>query len=332
MKLTERDRGYFVSKLEHTDAAMSASQDTGSTRDVAGDGQPPPSTTIRSTMSGLGARFANLSPTSMVVFSVVCVMVLVVIIAFIMWRIMRRNLKSAVLVKIPLRMYGAGLPVVISKSDDRKQLPPTLNGQEYSYSFWLYLVQYDPASSPIMLFGRGVQPGKVGGSPLSYLDNNTNKMYISVAKSSTVLTETIDQVKGSSNYVTGVVDYVPLQRWVNVTFVIQDYLMTIFMDGDMYTVRNVTDAPDVGTAVTTTTGTTTKIFGPTSGDITVGDSSPQPKAFMSQLKFYNFALTQRDIKSCYASGPTSDSSMNLLGIPAYGIRSPMYRIDANATS
>lgn len=280
------------------------------------------------TVSGLSSRISNLSPASMVVFSVVCVLVLVIIIAFIIWRIQRRNLKSVVLVKNPLRMYGSGLPFTI----DQAKIPPTINGQEYSYSFWLYLVQYDPANSPIMLFGRGVDSGNVGGSPLVYLDNNTNTMYISVAKNAQKLSQTIDQVKASPSYVTAVIDYVPLQRWVNVIFVIQDYLMTVFVDGDMYTIRNVTDKPDVGSVNALSTTGNRSIFGPTSGDVVVGASAPQPKAFLSQLHFFNFALTQREVRTRYAAGPTGGSAMNVFGIPAYGIRSPMYKLDGTESA
>lgn len=264
---------------------------------------------------------SNLGPTSAVVFSVVCVMLLVIIIAFIVWRVQRRNLKSVVLVKSPIRLYGAGLPYIMDKS----MIPATVNGQEYSYSFWIYLVQYDPAKTSIMVFGRGIQAGNVGGSPLVYMDKNTNKMYISIAKNSVLLTDEIDQVPASANYVTAKVDYIPLQRWVNISVVVQDYLMSVFMDGDMYTVRNVTDPPDIGDATTTTSSST--IFGPTTGDVSVGAVSPQPKAFLSQLQFFNFALTQQEVKARYAAGPTSSSALGVLGIPAYGIRSPMYKLD-----
>lgn len=267
---------------------------------------------------------SNLGPTSAVVFSVVCVMLLVIIIAFIIWRVQRKNLKSVVLVKSPIRMYGSGLPYIIDKS----KIPATVNGQEYSYSFWIYLVQYDPANSSIMVFGRGIQPTNIGGSPWVYMDKNTNKMYISIGLNNVLLSDKIDDVQASPRYVTATVDYIPLQRWVNISVVVQDYLMSVFMDGDMYTVRNVTDAPDIGSSSSSSSSATNRsIFGPTSGDVTVGAATAQPKAFLSQLQFFNFALTQREVKARYASGPTSSSALGVFGIPAYGIRSPMYKLD-----
>lgn len=282
------------------------------------------SPTGRSWTTELGTRIAKLDPTSVVVFSVVCVVLLVLIIAFIVWRIRRRDLKSVVIVRDPMRLYGSGVPFTVDKS----RIPSTVNGQEYSYSFWVYLVQYDSSNTPIIVFGRGMQTGQVGGSPLVYLDKDTNKMYVSVAKNTALLTTGIDSVQASSDYVTAVIDYVPLQRWVNIAVVVQDYLMTVFMDGDIYTVSNVTDAPDAGSAASlTNTNTTRAIFGPTSGDIIIGASSTQPKAFLSQLQFFNFAMTQHDVRSRYAGGPLPTTALSMFGVPAYGIRSPVYKID-----
>lgn len=290
---------------------------------AAPNAAPSPSPSLSpSWASNLGSSFSKLDSSSMVVFSVVCVVVLVLIIAYIVWRIRRRDLKNTTLVDAPLLLYGSGVPLTISKS----KIPPTVNGQEYSYSMWMYLVQYDLSASPMLVFGRGIKPGNKGGSPLVYLDSKTNLMYVSVATNTALLTTTIDQVSTSSDYVTAKINYVPLQRWVNITMVIQDYLMTLYMDGDIYTVSNITDAPDAGWTQTSQSG---PVFGPTAGDITVGSGAPQAKGFLSQLQFFNYALTQNDVQTRYAAGPTSASAMAMFGVPAYGIRSPLYKLDGS---
>lgn len=285
-------------------------------------GNTYPGTAAPSWTAVLGSHISKLDSTSLIVFSVICVMVLVLIIALIVWRIRRGDLKSTVLVKDPIQMFGSGgVPVTIPTS----AIPTTLSGQEYSYSFWVYLVEYTTAQSPMMLFSRGQQTGHTGGSPLVYLDKNTNVMYVSIATTTVVTpTPTIDQISASLGYVTAKIDYVPLQRWVNVTFVVQDYLLTVYMDGDIYTVVNVTDAPDAGS--TNTKPTIRPSFSTTTGDIIVGDTGNHPQAFLSQLRFYNYALTQENTYTCYSAGPLSPSAMSLIGIPAYGIRSPIYRI------
>lgn len=382
----------------------------------------PPAALFGHWASDLGGRFSRLDPTSVVVFSVVCVMVLVLIIAVIVWRVRRSDLQSTVLIKDPVQMFGSGgLPVTIASS----LIPPTLSGQEYSYSFWLYLVQYNTSATSMLVFGRGVSgTPHTGGSPLVYLDKATNTMYVSIANVSKPNVQ-LDAVSTNASYVTGKVDYVPLQRWVHFAFVVQDYLMTVYMDGDVYTVSNVTDLPDQGSAaanaiitaanaasssagsatnpytaaatkviqdqgnltglqgslsaaqvasqaaiaanaasstatslaLVTSTGitvgtaqtnvntalqtlqndktalaavtvasSTRAVFSATSGDITVGDTSAQPQAFLSQLVFFNYALTQQNVYQIYASGPLSPSAMSLIGIPAYGIRAPIYKL------
>ncbi|MEW5315087.1 MAG: hypothetical protein WDW38_006539 [Sanguina aurantia] len=270
----------------------------------------------------LVSRVSSIDSSSVVVWSVACVLLLVLIIAYIVWRIRRRDLKSLILVRDPVRLDGPGMPLTI----DQSKIPTTLNGQEYSYSFWLYLVQYENKAAHTMIFGRGQGVGAtaeaaVGGSPLVYLDQSTNKLYVSVAKNSAAATTTVfTDVQASTNFVQGVIDYVPMQRWVNVVIVVQDQLMTLFLDGDIYTVSNVTD--------TVTTATPRPVFGATSGSVVVGASpaTNQQQAFLSQLQFFNFAMTMRDVKARYAGGPLAPSALSLLGIPAYGIRSPVYKL------
>lgn len=308
-----------VHKMQRATMAAPAPASPGNT---APNPSPSPSAAPRnaSWTAELGTRLSKVDPTSVVVFSAACVVILVLIIAYIVWRVKRSDLKSTVIVRDPLRLYDSGVPYTV----DASAIPSTVNGQEYSYSFWIYLVQYESSSSDYLIFGRGIKPGG-GGSPLVYLDNNTNKMYVSVAKNTSLLDEALDSVPGSTQYVTATIDYVPLQRWVNVAVVVQDYLMTVFMDGDIYTVSNVTDVPDAGA----TSASTSKrsIFGPTSGDVIVGSSTSKAKAFVSQIQFFNFALTQRDVRTKYAAGPLTASALSILGIPAYGIRSPIYKID-----
>lgn len=283
--------------------AMSATQSSKKSANWAGD---------------LTSKLYAIDSTSAVVFSVICVLVLIVIVAYIIWRVRRSNLTSNLLVRDPIRMYGSSMPLTV----DQSKFPSTMNGSDYSYSFWLYLISYDATNQPILLFGRNTHAEGSGGSPIVYLDKDKNTMYVSIATSKAASTDlTLDKIATSNEYVTATIDYVPLQRWVNVSIVVQDYLMTLYMDGDIYTVANVTDTP---------TGSLTRaIFGSTTGDMTVGSATPggQPKAFFSHLRFFNFALTQRDVSANYGNGPFGVNSLSMFGIPAYGIRSPVYKID-----
>lgn len=266
----------------------------------------------------IASRVSSFDTTSVVVWSVACVLLLVLIIAYLVWRIRRSDFKSLKLVRDPIRLNSTEMPLTI----DQSKIPSTLNGQEYSYSFWMYLVQYEQQVGPTLIFARGQKSG-AGGSPLVYLDQATNKLYVSVAKNtataSTTTLATISSKAGSNDFVTATIDYVPLQRWVNVAIVLKDSLLTLFLDGDIYTVANVTDAPSSTSHRAT--------FGATSGDVVVGAVSPQQQAFLSQLEFFNYALTQRDVKARYARGPLPASALAMLGIPAYGIRSPVYKLE-----
>lgn len=274
-----------------------------------------------------GSALSRLDASSIVVFSVACVVSIFVVIAFIVWRIRRNSLKSVTLVGYPVRLSGASQVTI-----DQNKIPPTLNGQEYTYSFWLYLADYNTVTTPPkILFGRGSEEsGKDGGgkgrSPLVYMDSTTNKMYLSVLLSGGAgQSVALAGVPSSQYYVTATVDYVPLQRWVHVALVVQDNLISVYVDGDLYTVKNASDQNPSSSGASPLPA----IFGPTAGGVTVGSSvgGVNPNAFMSQLQVFNYGMTQRDIKLRYAGGPSTPSALGALGIPGYGIRSPVYRVD-----
>ena len=55
---------------------------------------------------------------------------IVLIIAFLVYRMRRSDLTSTQLVKNPRRLYDMGGPFLV----DSERLPATLNGQEYSFT------------------------------------------------------------------------------------------------------------------------------------------------------------------------------------------------------
>jgi hypothetical protein len=274
--------------------------------------------------AGLNSSADGTPPTTsmtLVLFVVLACFVLVIVIVYIVYRMRRGDLQSITLVPHPIKLYNMPSPVTVQAAT----IPPTLNGQEFSFSFWLYLVEFQPTSEHKLVFMRGGSGADVlGATPVVFLDARTNRLHIAVKSNQAPGVSDLGALLQSdtSRYMTAAIDYVPLQRWVNVVMVVQDNLLTVYLDGDMYTVENVFDlAPS--------TADVRPIFAGTSGNATIGSVSgtAPTKGFLGKLQFFNYALMVQDVKALYAQGPVPASMLSLLGLSAYGVRSPLYRVE-----
>jgi Concanavalin A-like lectin/glucanases superfamily len=280
--------------------------------------------------SRIAEKFTNVAGKSTIaMFIIIALILIVIIVVYIVYRMKRSDLQNVVILKNSLRLYN----MKETYKFEAYNLPPTLNGQEYSYSFWLYLVEYPPMNSHALLFSRSQSGQSVHqANPVVFLDKSTNKLHVAVRTTmpaSTPLTESMgtkifDTIldRQQSGFLTTTIEYVPLQRWVHIAFVVQDNLLTLYMDGDIYTVANLFDMPRPSGV--------RPVFASSSGDVYIGymPSLPaQPRAFLGKTQFYNFALMHKDVRSVYSEGPTVQKILGRMGLPEYGLRTPIYRLD-----
>lgn len=275
------------------------------------------------TISSLGSLLSKMTSSgkTVAVFVVFALIVIVLIIAFLVYRMRRSDLTSTQLVKNPRRLYDMGGPFLV----DSERLPATLNGQEYSFTMWLYITDFTSTDNHKLIMMRGTNgPTLNDTSPIVFLDKSTNKMYISIRtnKSPTSIAS-LDAVldQATSRFLTGSIEYVPLQRWVNVGFVVQDNLLTLYLNGDIYTVENVYDLA--------TNDGVRPVFTGLKGNAIIGaiPNTSSTHGFISRVQFYNYALTPDDIRAVAMSGPVPGSGvLGAMGIADYGVRSPIYRV------
>lgn len=160
------------------------------------------------------------------------------------------------------------------------------------------------------------------------------------------------------------VDYIPIQRWVHVAIVVNEAvnggIINAYLDGELVKsdVSNTTSDNFVVREYGATSGTTptdahytsetsylsskrdtsvtvTKDFSnlnlDRAGDIYVGGSpsestiGPGFSGLVSGIQFFNYDLNVSDIYKVYVKGPI-DNLAAKLGLPAYGVRSPVYRV------
>lgn len=239
-------------------------------------------------------------------------------------------------------------------ADTIKQLPntdklPTLsNGREYAYSFWVYLESVKSDGNYNLVFLRSPNNDSNylnNANPIVYLDKNSNKMVIKVrtASADTITYENLDSViegEGTNNpitfhndnckYATFKIDYVPLQRWVNIIINVNNNMLAIIMDGAVHSTRVLNEDNDKCPGESAS-----KLVSPTTGSIMIGNISeegnnlPAADGFISRVQFFNYSLkTPAHIQKIYNAGPVkSVGILQKLGLPLYGIRNPLYRID-----
>jgi len=135
----------------------------------------------------------------------------------------------------------------------------------------------------------------------------------------------------SKKYSVSIIDYVPLQRRVHVAFSVQDAIVTIFMDGEIYSVKSITDIPNVD-PVNTNSGSILStsargFYSNTIGDMYVGDSKYMTRGFVSRMQYFNYACTQKQMEQVYKAGPVKQSILSMIGLGTYGVRAPVYKID-----
>ena len=137
--------------------------------------------------------------------------------------------------------------------------------------------------------------------------------------------------------------YVPLQRWVHVACVINENVnggtITGYIDGELAVTVN-SSSKTVPVQVTTS-GTGTRTVKPVldvsninmknTGDVYIGGSISDPigpgfSGLISKVQFYNYDISAQDVYANYQSGPI-DNILSKLGLPAYGLRSPIYEIE-----
>jgi hypothetical protein len=267
-----------------------------------------------------------------VVCVVLTLLLLVVIIAYIVWRINRSSMSVVDVIKRPVSLHGK--PAVRVGSS---KLPALSAGQGYSISFWVYLTAYNPTALPQLLLmrqGNGASSGNAvvaNASPVVFMSGTANKMHICMRTNAPAVALSAASTSGGSllemlapgnkTRLCASIDYVPLQRWVNVVLSVQDNLLNVFQDGSLYTVASLD-----------TLASPRPMFATSSGDMVVGNVGSSVSAdlngYVAKVQAFTYALSPRAARDIYAAGPMSGTAvMSKLGMPDYGFRSPMYRLD-----
>lgn len=255
------------------------------------------------------------------------IFVIIIIVIYIVSKVKKNKLNQIVLQQDVIQIDNSKeVPFLIKDST----MSSVSLGQEFSFSFWIYLgPQYQATTGHKMILQRGSGDTKnatlnKSTNPAFFMDKSTNKMYIALATNKVSGSYKIDDILTSNNtgFIVTTIDYVPLQRWVNICLAVRDNNGYVFMDGDMYSVISVNDV-----AMMSSAATSRPIISGTSGDAMIGNRLNTTNGFVAYASYFNYALTQTQLRAIYQKGPYPSTFLSYFGFGNWRLRTPLYKID-----
>jgi hypothetical protein len=244
-------------------------------------------------------------------------------------------------------------------------MPSLYNGAEFSYSAWMYIESFNRTGKPqlVLYNGKGDSFSETV-SPVFYLDPeyvtlhvllSTNKGTRLDASSYRGSLENLHKFR-DCDFVRLSVDYVPMQRWVNVALVVDNEYVQLFFDGELRKVIDITDKELIenihsdiqhsgdqtesnefcenGNVCCKSENTCCgkRLMNTNTGkQLYIGKIGTDEvfNGYLSKVQFFNYAITVDHAKIIYKSGPLHQSMLGRIGLPMYGLRNPFYKIDTS---
>jgi len=277
-----------------------------------------------------------MSDTSSSLYLIILLLFISAIVCYILYYIITDN----VLYQQRLLVPGTEVPVVCSELSTFpfKQKLESGNGNKRSYCFWIYIfnigsdagvyrhiAHIDNSSNNLTI---------KNASPYILLDKDTNSIHVRFAHED----DNIDDIKTTFNSENDIIKtspdsklcgftikYIPIQRWVHVAFVLNDIgngSVAVYLDG------NYSDNP----IDSSSRFEIHKLKLDHSGKLHIGGDGRVLTGFsglLSKFTIFNHDLNSNDIFKEYNAGPLN-SIMGKLGMGAYGIRNPVYKLKSSS--
>jgi hypothetical protein len=282
------------------------------------------------------ALMNSMNDNSSSLYLIIILLIISAIICYIIYYILNDN----VLYQARVLIKGTEVPI-LGNELSTFSFTNTLeggNGNRRSYCFWIYIFDMDVGSGEYRHIAH-ISSEKTNSiniknaSPYIILDSKSNKIHVRFAHEAdtfntydTAFNHTnFDKFHNSGGNVCGfTINYIPIQRWVHVAFVLNDVgngSVAVYLDG------HYTDNPvEKGSAFNIH-----KLQLNHSGKLYVGGDSKVLNGFsglLSKFTMFNHDLNSNDIFKEYNAGPLN-GLMATMGMDAYGLRNPVYKIESS---
>jgi len=293
----------------------------------------------------------------MIIIIAVTILLFIFVILYITFAMKSKNLKGKVLLNVPVKVDTRDTAIQIVNGT----MPKSMVGREYSYSTWMYLESFSQDMNTVtktpyhkLIMYRGTAGDIASANPIVMMDGRSNKLYViikttesSIASSTVsndlneILTKNYfwNQEMSLENpmvnkHIVLTIDYVPLQRWVHIMLVVDNKVMTLYLDGEIYSVKSTDEYKASRQPHVTRLGRTIDynlIVEKTDGDLFIGKSLIGGKrtidGYIAKVEFFNYALSVDKVKKVYQDGPLPRGLLAWLGLGQYGFRAPIYKLN-----
>ena len=297
--------------------------------------QPPASTTeLADNVSGVMDK-AKSNVGSIVVILLGTAALALLIAYFLYWMINSYTIdkKSVIIPQTKSPIIGTAMTKINGVTS-----PVSTNGKRYTITFWVYVHDFDKYRGAMRHVLHIGDEDVASASPFVYFGPNDNKMYVgfnpnvvdtTMGTPGTGGATTLSVCNNIVNKYGIVIDYIPSQRWVHVAIVVNEDTnggsISAYVDGDL--------AKVVTTGGSNVPGQTLSLYNlniTKSGVLIIGGSTndsvgPGFSGLVSGVRLFNYDLNINDVYNVYKMGPI-DNLLAKLGLPAYGVRSPVYRL------
>lgn len=292
----------------------------------------------------------------------VLLLVGVIVLAFILGIVLYFMTMKSIAVSKRYVLPKSKVPILCTKLTEISgtDIPQASNGKRMTVSWWMYINDLNVNSSPTIprrVFVRGPK-NETLACPYVALHGTMNKVHIcwNTTDSSQFMLGGNNQSDKIPNFDTSVskqqqldffssvhgitLDYIPTQRWVHIAVVVNEEssggIIMAYVDGELAkTVTSTTTLPNITLGSSTVPNIDNvrleiqKLDLAIKGDVFVGgdsDDIPGFSGLVSQIAFATSDLNANDIYAMYLDGPIAGNILTKLGLPPYGVRSPMYRL------
>jgi hypothetical protein len=281
------------------------------------------------------ARATSTASSSLYILVVLCLVCLIGVIIYVIYKINKYSLKTIPL--LPESVMNANAMSGSYVTTPFVRLPKLAQGNEYSMSFWIYVdnIQDKPDQEHKIILYQGNPTNYDNGTLFVYMDGNTNRMYFSARTNGADVQTNADvsktsklvDIRANPYFLHSTVEYVPIQRWLHFVVTVKDATMTVFMDGELYTVATIYEMQLRPNDIR-------PVMIKPSGDVMAGSKAGVigVSGYIARAEYMNFAMTLRQVKNKYEEGPYKRSLFRFLGIPNIGMRSPFYYDNVDAGS
>jgi len=275
-----------------------------------------------------------MSDTSSSLYLIIILLFISAIVCYILYYIITDN----VLYQQRLLVPGTEVPVVCSELSifPFKQKLESGNGNKRSYCFWIYIFNIGSGAGVYRHIAHINNESNnltvKNASPYILLDSNKNSIHVRFAhddddfdSKKTTFDSENEIIQTTNGRPCGfTIKYIPIQRWVHVAFVLNDIgngSVAVYIDGN-YSENPIEPSSKFEIH---------KLKLEHSGSLHVGGDGRVLTGFsglLSKFTMFNHDLNSNDIFKEYNAGPLN-SIMGKLGMGAYGIRNPVYKLKSS---